>query len=73
MPYPEYVGPNPLHADANKAEFLRRQRSGLCYACPVKELNEQRCHLDCAQHGRLATDKQRADQAHRVPGAGAPI
>lgn len=73
MPYPEYVGPNPLHADANKAEFLRRQRSGLCYACPGKELNEQRCHLDCAQHGRLATDKQRADQAHRVPGAGAPI
>ena len=73
MPYPEYVGPNQQHADANKAEFLRRQRLGLCYACPGKELNEQRCHLDCAQHGRLATDKQRADQAHRVPGAGAPI
>ena len=73
MPYPEYVGPNQQHADANKAEFLRRQRLGLCYACPGKELNEQRCHLDCAQHGRLATDKQRADQAHRVRGAGAPI
>ena len=71
--YPEYVGPNQQHADANKAEFLRRQRFGLCYACPGKELNEQRCHLDCTQHGRLATDKQRADQAHRVPGAGAPI
>ena len=42
MPYPEYVGPNQQHADANKAEFLRRQRLGLCYACPGKELNEPR-------------------------------
>jgi hypothetical protein len=73
MPYPEYVGLNQQHADANKAEFLRRQRLGLCFACPGNELNEQRCHLDCAQHGRLAKDKQRADQAHRVRGAGAPM
>lgn len=68
-PPPEYMGPNAQHESANKKEFLARQARGSCFACPNGEVRRDQHFLDCPQHGKHASTKQRTDVAHRVPGA----
>ena len=68
-PLPEYYGPNSLHEAANRAELEKRRLSGACYACLNKLVQYDLFHLDCLQHGRRATHKQRTDKAFCVPGA----
>jgi hypothetical protein len=68
IPAPEYHGPNAQNAAANQAEWEKRKLCGACYACLNSRVNYDLFHLDCSQHGRRATPKQRADKALRVPG-----
>ena len=68
-PLPEYNGPNSLHEAANRAELAKRRQSGACYACLNSRVQYDLFHLDCPQHGRGATHKQRTDKALCVPGA----
>ena len=68
LPPPEYNGSNDEHAAANKAEFEKRKLCGACFACLNSRVKYDLFHLDCPQHGRRATPKQRAEKAFCVPG-----
>jgi hypothetical protein len=68
LPPPEYNGSNDEHAAANKAEFEKRKMCGACFACLNSRVKYDLFHLDCPQHGRRATPKQRAEKAFCVPG-----
>jgi hypothetical protein len=68
-PLPEYNGPNSSHEAANRAELAKRRQSGACYACLNSRVQYDLFHLECPQHGRGATHKQRTDKALCVPGA----
>ena len=68
IPPPEYNGSNDQHAAANKEEFEKRKTCGACFACLNSRVKYDLFHLDCTQHGRCATPKQRAEKALRVPG-----
>ena len=68
-PPPEYYGSNSQHEAANRAELEKRRLSGACYACLNSRVQYDLFHLECPQHGRRATHKQRTDKALCVPGA----
>ncbi len=48
------------HAKANKVEF---KATGACFACLNTQVQYNVSNLGCPQHGRLATEAQRADPA----------
>ncbi len=58
-PLPEYYGSNNLHEAANCAKLEKRRLCGACYACLNGRVKYYLLHLDCLQHGRRATHKQR--------------
>jgi hypothetical protein len=68
-PLPEYYGSNDVHDAANCAELEKPRLCGACYACLNGRVKYDLFHLDCLQHGRRATHKQRMDKAFSVPGA----
>jgi len=67
QPPPNYHRPHDQHAAANQAEFEKRKLRGACFACQNSRVKYDVFHLDCSQHGRGATAKQRRDL--RVPGS----
>ena len=62
-------GSNSLHEAANRTELEKRRLSGACYACLNGRVQYDVFHLDCRQHGRCATNKQRTDRNLCVPTA----
>ncbi len=48
---------------SQRAELEKRRLSGACYACLNKLVQYDLFHLECPQHGRRATHKQRTDKA----------
>ena len=65
------MGPTPCTRPLtrDRAELEQRRLSGACYACLNKLVQYDLFHLECPQHGRRATHKQRTDKALCVPGA----
>ncbi len=66
-PLPEYNGPNSSHEASNRAELAKRRQNGACYACLNSRVQYDLFHLECPQHGRGATHKQRTDKALCAP------
>ena len=64
---PEFLGPNPQHKAENAKELLKRRACKACFGCPMSSVKYNVSFLDCPQHGKTATQKQRSQ--NRVKGS----
>jgi hypothetical protein len=64
---PEFLGPNPQHKAENAKELLKRRACKACFGCPMSSVKYNVSFLDCPQHGKSATQKQRSQ--NRVKGS----
>ena len=65
---PEFLGPNPQDRVENAKELLKRRTCKACFSCPMSSVKYDVSFLDCPQHGKTATQKQRGQ--NRVKGSG---
>jgi hypothetical protein len=64
VPSPQYAGAD---REQNRAEFVKRQACGACFACTMAEVDYNLFHTLCPRHGR---DSSRGSRNTRVRGSG---